>query len=129
MKRLAAIMILGFGFGALLSLLFGGCTTTGRARAAVERERATPRFHSIEAIEPLIAFDAALDAQLGAGGLDAETYGVIKRWIGLSLSVLRGPHPDDWETIARVDWRSVRSAIGPYDRLAPFGRLFDSMIQ
>ena len=112
------------------SLSLAGCTTTGRARAAVARERETPHFHvQSQVLEPMIAFEAAVDQQLGAGGIDIETFALIKRWIGASLGVLKGPHPDDWEAVAREGWPQVRSAIGPYDRLMPFSRLIDKLIE
>lgn len=115
---------------ALIVLALGGCTTTGRARAAVAREAQVPHFHTqAQVLEPMIAFEAAVDQQLGAGGIDAETFALIKRWIGASLGVLNGPHPDDWQAVAREGWAQVRSAIGPYDRLTPFGRLIDKLIE
>lgn len=105
------------------------CTTTGRARAAVAREAQIPHFHPTSAIEPLIAFQKAVEQQAAAGGLEPEQFGLIMRWIGASLSTLRGPHPDQWEEVARPDWNAVKSAIGPYETLAPFARLIESLIE
>src|SRR6185503_9361969 len=113
----------------LLVLALAGCTTTGRAKAAVAREAQTPHFHPAQAIEPLIAFQRAVEQQSAAGGLEPEQFGLIMRWVGASLTTLRGPHPEEWEATARAGWPSVRSAVGPFETLSPFVRLIDSLIE
>ena len=85
-----------------------------------------PHFHPALALEPLLAFHAAV---LRVESLEDEQQQLIVRWIATGVSVLRGYHPEDFEAVARKDWPAVRSAIGPYESLVNWAAVFDGLLQ
>ena len=115
--------------GLALLVLLSGCTTTGALHRAVAKEAQTPHFHPVQAIEPLIALQRAVEQQAAAGGMEPEQLSLVLRWIGAGLSTLRGPHADEWEAVARPQWNAVKSALGPHETLSPFVRLIESLLE
>jgi len=122
-------VLLALGLVGLVVVLFGGCTTTGAARAAVAREAQVPHFHPAQALAPLQAFQRAVILQAGEGGMEPEQLALIMRWIGVVTTTLQGPHADEWEAAARPEWNAVKSAVGPFEHLRPWVDLIDSLLQ
>lgn len=85
----------------------------------------TPHFHPAIALEPLLAFHAAVLRT----EMEQEQQVLIVRWIADGVAVLRGYHPEDWEAVAREQWPAVRSAIGPYEGLVNWAAIFDGLLQ
>jgi hypothetical protein len=109
----------------LLVLALQGCAAT-RPVLVTPTTQAYPHFHPALALEPLLAFHAAV---LRTEGLEDEQQRLIVRWIADGVMVLRGPHPEDWEATAREQWPAVRSAIGPYESLVNWAAVFDGLLQ
>ena len=87
---------------------------------------AVPALPSRHSLEPLQAFHAAL---LRTAALEPEAQRIIVTWIEEGVRILRGPRPDVWEAFARKDWPTVRSLIGPHERLEVWGVVFDALVQ